>query len=696
MRYLKAVLLALWCSFASATTYTYGVWTFELPDGAKESVEGGVRAFGFSGVVYLFTPPEALAGHTLEAVASATIADLTRGQTSGVKSAGKSDVNGGKLLAYSGPVTDPKSGVGRIQSYLFFERAGQWGLALTMVDITADADMKQALEPLASIKFSPAPAGTGNAAASGRIPAPRLPALSWATAAAKRTATTRPALDFPAARKAGLNPEEDLLPDTFDCYLGKTEDDDGRRTMTPTPDLRVAIQKGGTYALNDGVTRTSGRWVKTLDDEKKPRTRLTGPLGNVSSLGIYLYDDDEGQSFTASQTGSGREVRCYQAGPRAEAVRLELTKVRAGDGPMTCVDAGGGQPYTLTFAKSGDALTYSTPKGKGRAQVFFTNPYGDWKGEAGFSGGPFDLGIGELSEDEHGNRTLTIEETTRESRGMFYRETNVRPVATCRARVQPRPRLLYGQTPAPTTGASGGVSGLYISNQYVVGYIGNFPSNHYELQLSWFTPDGYTLNDIDPDDLGTLPDCARTKPNGDPFCERYVLKGAGLRLPDEDKAEAFKKISDGFMLGDTEYYRATPLTATALPGVYDSNTDSSSGSQGGGSQIGVYNSLSGGYRFTADGQFSWKYNSSSRTLISPNAFGNDFGGSVIGGSSSSFSDGGEGRYTLDGHWLTLNLTDGRRFRHFVYTQPAAFVKDDPTLGQRLNLGGSWLKRVGKP
>ncbi|THF66711.1 hypothetical protein E7T06_20635 [Deinococcus sp. Arct2-2] len=696
MKYVMTVLLALLCSFANAKTYTYGVWSFELPDGAKESVDGGVRAFGFPGVVYLFTPPEALAGRTLEAIADATIADLTRGFTSGVKAAGTGDLNGGKLLAYTGPVTDSKTDAGRMQSYLFFERAGQWGLALTMVDITANTDVDQALAPLTSIKFAPSPAAVGGTAPSGAVSTPRLPALAWAAAPANRTASSRPGLDFPAARKAGFDPKTDLLPDTFDCYLGKTDDDEGWRPMTPTPDLRVAIQKGGTYAFNDGTTHSQGRWAKTLDENKQPRTRLMGPLGNVSSLGIYIYDDDEGQSFTASHTGSGREVRCYQAGPRAEAVRMELTKVRAGDGPMTCVDAGGGQPYTLNFATSGAGLTYSTPKGKGQARTFFSNPYGDWKGQAGFSGGPFDLGIGEMSEDENGNRRLTIEETTHESRGIFYRETNVRPVATCRARVQPRPRLLYGQTPAPKTGASSGVSGLFISNQFVTRFNGNFVNNSYEAQLSWFTPDGYTLDDIDPDDFGTLPDCTRTKPNGEPFCERYILKGTSLRLPDEDKAEAFKKISDGFVVGETEYHRATPPTAKSLPGVYDSNTDSSSGSQGGGSQIGIYNSLSGGYRFTPDGQFSWKYSSSSRTLISPNAFGNDFGGGVMGGSSSSFSDGGEGRYTLDGHWLSLNLTDGRKFRRFVYTQPASFLKDDPTLGQRLNLGGSWLKWVGKP
>ncbi|WP_293912961.1 hypothetical protein [Deinococcus sp.] len=108
--------------------------------------------------------------------------------------------------------------------------------------------------------------------------------------------------------------------------------------------------------------------------------------------------------------------------------------------------------------------------------------------------------------------------------------------------------------------------------------------------------------------------------------------------------------------------------------------------------MGVYNSLESGYRFTTDGQVSWKYSSSSSTLISPSLI---TGGGASGGSSSR-QDGGQGRYTLAGNWLTLSFEGGRVQRLFVYAQPPQFYKGDPTLGERLNIGGNWLRRVGKP
>ena len=694
MRFLLSVACALILSLAGAKTYTYGVWSFELPDDARASVQDGVRAFGYDGVVYLFTPPESLAGRTLEQVAGTTIADLTRNQTSSVKLAGNRADGGTTLLAYSGAVTDPKTGTSRIQVYFFFEKAGLWGLALAMVDVKADADAGKALAPLGTVKFSPSSQVARSTTGPGEIPAPRLPALPWATAPANRIATSRPAIDYPAARKLNLDPDVDPLPDIFECYLGKNDDDKGQRPMTPTPDLRVAFSKDGSYAYNDGVTRSAGRWAQKIGDDKRKLTTLSGPLVTGSRFGIYLYDDDAGQRFIATQSGTGREVRCYQAGPRAEAVRLELTRLRIGDGPLSCVGADG-PAFPLTFSGSGSQMTYSTPKGNGRVQTSFSSSSENWRGQAGFSGGPFDLAVGEMTEDDLGNRTLTISESTT-TRGMFYSETNTQRIALCRAKVPPRPDVLYGQNPAPKTGVSGGPDGLYVSSQSVSRYTGMFFFNVVEAQLSLFTSGGSVMTDLDPDELGTLPDCTRTKPNGDPFCERYSLKSGALLMPGDDKAQAYKPTADGFELGDTEYYRAAPPTAKTLPGVYDSNSDSSSGAQGGGTDIGVYSSLSSGYRFTADGQFSWKYSSSSSTLLSPNSWGSINGYGATGGGSSTSSGGGQGSYTLDGHWLTLNFSDGRKLRRFVYQQPAAMLQADPTLGSRLNIGGSWLRRVGKP
>ena len=358
-RWLKLGLLALLLSgAATATTYTQGAWTFTLPDGAEAATENGVRAYRVPGGIYLFTPPEALAGRSLEAVAQATIADLTRGQSSTVKLVDRAALNGATVLAYSGAVTDPQTGAGLIHAYFFFEREGQWGLALLMAN--GEGDLEKVMEPLSTVNFRPdrltaRQEGTENVV-------PKLPALPWSTGRTDRTATSAAAVTYPAARKQGLNPRTDLLPDTFDCYFAGESSDRSVRTMTPTPDLRVQVAAGGTYAVNDGVTRTSGRWTQPRKGGDRPRLSLEGPL---SVRDTSVDGDDDGQSFEATHTATGRRVMCYQGGPRAEALRLELTRKRVGTETLTCQMAAGGPTFALSFGTG----TYTTPRGNGRARL---------------------------------------------------------------------------------------------------------------------------------------------------------------------------------------------------------------------------------------------------------------------------------------------------------------------------------------
>lgn len=677
-RGLRLLLLALLlCGSGAATNYTYGAWSFTLPDGAEVSTADGVRGYQVDGGLYIFTPPEPLAGRSLEAVAGATIADLTRGQTNTVKLVSRGTLEGATVLAYNGAVTDPRTGTGLVHVYFFFEREGQWGLALLMAN--GESDVGELVEPLATVRFQP---GSLSAPQEGsENVAPSLPALAWSAGRPDRTATSAAAITYPAARGRGLDPRTDLLPDTFDCYFAD------ERTMTPTPDLRVQVSAGGTYAVNDGVTRTPGRWTQPRKAGETPRLSLEGPL---SVRDAYVDgDNDHGQSFGATHTASGRKVLCYQAGPRAEALRLELTRGRIGTETMSCQEARGGSPFPLSFGTG----TYTTPRGNGRARLAFSGN----TGETEFSDGPFDLHTGTMSEDGDGNRELRVTQTITENRA-FYSGSTTTLLALCRAKVSPKPRLLYGRTPAPATGVSGGPDGLFVSLQNRPRMVGNLLMPWYELELSLFRSGGYHLAGLDPTELGLIPDCGRTKPNGDPFCDRYTLKGNQLSFRDDDgtweEAEPYRKTEDGFLLGETRYVRVTPLTAAGLAGVYSTDDFSGNGPAGGtlGGGVGVYNSLSSGYRFTPDGQFQWKYSSSSSTLISPNPI---LGG-VVGGGGSTRTDGGQGKYTLKDNWLTLTFSDGRVQRLYVYGQPAFFLKEDPSRGQQLNVGGSWLKRVGQP
>lgn len=679
-----ALVLAVW-SPALATNFTYGAWKFTLPDDAKQSVQDGIRAFGVSGSVYLFTPPAPLAGRTLEQVAATTMQDITQKNAGQLKSAGERTLEGGTLLlAFSGPVIDPKTGAGNTQIYFFFARNEQWGLALLM--LTSGADEEKLMAPLAKVSFSP---DTLTAKAQQPTP-PRLPALSWATPATNRTVAGVPGLGFPAARKQGLNPQTDLLPDVFDCYFVGEYSGSDVRAMTPTPDLRMQVSANGAYALNDGAAKSSGRWTVTKESGKTIGTSLNGPLvaGN-----IYLHGTDSGQEFSATYAASKRGVQCVQSGPSAELVRLELTKRRIGAEALICQDAGGGEPYKLTF---GDG-TYSTPKGSGRTLLGFSGNGSTWQGLADFKGGPFDLSSAVMKEDEQGNRELSVSDKTTTS-GFLYSSSETTLLAVCRAKVTPKPTPIYGRTPAPKAELKGGPDGLFVSMQNHPRMVGNILMQWYELELGLFRPDGYVLNDIDPTDLGGLPDCAHTKPNGDPFCQRYELRGGKLRIQNEDdtwdEAEAYQGSAEGFKIGKITYSRVGPIKPADLIGVFSTDDFTGNGPAGGSAfgGAGFYNSLSNGYQFTPDGKFQWKFSSSSSTLISPNLVN---GGGAVGGGGSTRTDGGQGSYTLKDNWLTLGFSDGRTQRLYVYAAPAADLKNDPTLGDKLNIGGTWLNRAPK-
>ena len=679
-------LILLLCAPALATNFTYGAWTFTLPDGAEESVQDGIRAFKVDNAVYLLTPPEALAGRTLEAVAAATMQDITQNNAGQLKPLGKRTLDDGTvLLPFSGAVMDTKTGGGNIQTYFFFARNDQWGLALLLM--SADADQDKVLAPLASVKF--APDSLSAQTRETQIALPRLPALPWATPAPGRTVSSVPSIDFPTARKKGLNPDDDLLPDSFDCYFVGEYSGRDVRAMSPTPDARIQVSAGGTYAFNDGAAKASGRWTVTKEDGKTKSVGLDGPLVAKS---IYVNGNDNGQEFSATHAATERGVRCYQNGPSAELLRLELTKKRIGTESLTCQDARDGTPYKLTFGNG----MYSTPKGSGHVRLGFSGTSSGWQGLAGFTGGPFDLSTGSMDEDDAGNRTLTISEKNTERRGYWYTSTTTTPIALCRAKVTPKPTPLYGRNAAPKTGMKGGPDGLFVSLQNHPYTSGTLFLQSYGLELGVFRPDGYTLDDIDPSDLGGLPDCTRTRPNGDPFCDRYELKGGKLRTQDSDgdwsDPEAYKATSEGFKLGDTSYSRVLPLKPADLAGVFSTEDFSGSGPIGGalGGGAGVYNSLSSGYQFTPNGQFQWKYSSSSSTLISPSLI---TGGGVTGGGGSTRTDSGQGTYSLKDNWLTLKFADGRTQRLYVYGTPAADFKNDPTLGKRINIGGTWLNRA---
>lgn len=686
-------LLVLAGGLAQAKNYSYGTWSFELPDdekgdGPPETARDGLLGYAVPGASYLFTPPEPLSGRTLEALAQATMTELLGSAPREIKLLlEETDKEGGQLRAYL-VVQAAAKGELVTQLYQFFARAGQWGLLLTTF---APGDPPQAVSRAAvavmrSARFDPpslsAQAGGGDSL----MPSSALPKLPWPQPRADRVATAHAKLSYPAARKLGLNPSRDLLPDTFDCYRTNDASDAPLRPLTPTPDARITVQANGSYTLNDGRQSQTGRW-RTEKDGDFRKYFFEGPVQGLRQSSVYLdARDDRGQKFEVYVEGLGRVV-CPQQGPRAEALRLDLARASLGTETFRCL-AREGPPFDLKFAGG----TYTSGRGNGRVRAGLRlDGSGRVTAKMDFTGGPLSGYDGELSEDDTGNRTLDVQRSV-STGSIFARQTITTLLARCTARVTPRPQALYGPVKAPPGTQKGGLSGLYLG--YVRGstMIGMISMPTYFPELYFFTPDGYYLPDVDPSETGTLPDCTRTRPNGDPLCLHYELKGSTIRLQDDDLSwddpANFERQGNGFVLDGQHFTALSPLKA--LPAGTYSAGSKTGGGLGGSPSSGYVRDLSNGYRFTKDGKFEWHYDSSGTTTVGQIGFQPG----ILASASSSRTDGGSGTFTLSGYWLTLKFSDGRVRRLFTYAIPQE-MQEEKSVAQ-LSIGGTTLNLVSGP
>lgn len=654
------------------TTFSFGPWSLSVPAGAKQSQQGELRAFEAGGINYVFTPAQAINGKTLELIAQATISELSGGKGRANKT-DEGTENGREYRTYVLVLAETATSA---QVYLlhFIRHGSQWGLALAnyrAAEATNAALLKTALTTLNTTEFTVSGASPQVANTSPpKLTTPALAAVPWPTPRSDRTALSKLALDYPAALKRGINPTLTLLPDTFECYQQGQDSVGGPRAMTPTPDLRVIISQNGKYTLTTGRDKSQGQWSVRGQD-----LSFSGPLSLDKG---YFRADDAGQVFDVWY--SKNKYTCFQAGPAADAYRIQLLRGSLRNETFSCRDANG-QKFPLTFKDN----TYSTPSGSGPIQKAFR----DTDGLVEFIGGPLGASvgtIGKVAEDQFGYRQLEISVTTT-TKGAFSLSSQKAVLASCSAQSTPKPLPLYGQAKAPASAVKGGPSGLFTVSKGGMAYMGGAPGMEFQYQyqvvLAYFNAQGYYLEDVDLSDLGSLPDCTRTKPNGLPFCDRYDLKGKQIRFPNSDQSwdsfSPFQVTKEGFEAGDSAYVGLTPLNGQ-LNGLYSESSTTSFG--GASTGVGTYLNRYSGYSFAPGGAFEWMSSSASTTLMSatPTTSG------VVGGASSGQQNSGKGTYSLKDNWLTLKFSDGRVKRLFVFA-----IGDD-----YLNIDGDVLpKQKGK-
>lgn len=636
----------------------------------RGSYSDGILVYKVRDITYLFTPPETLGSRTLEQVAQQMVTTLAGAGAFTGKPQSLTVQSGQNVLlfiAFKNP-----AGTRQKQVYAFFEGQGQWG-ALIMLFSPGMSDDEDAEEEagavLAQTQFSPTPLD--------RLVSPavtsRLSAVPWPQLRPDRVVSTAPKVSFPQALKLGLNPQRTPLPDTFDCYRNTTTAYP-LRPMTATPDARLSFRKG-TYEYATGAETSSGRWNAVTN---KNYIALDGVLSDET---VYIYARDSGQII--SMDGPDGPMTCFQAGPAAQFLRLDMQKAYASGEQWTCVD-GSGEVASLKLNLAGS--TYTHARGTGRLIAGYTLDGAQVRSSLTFRQGPFHLLTASIQEDDFGNREMRLTRSM-EFGGAFHTERKSATIAQCSVKTTPKPRPLYGPNKAPSTGYKGGLNGLYLWPRTVSYMSGMLLLYQMNWAVTLFTPDGYMKDDLE-SESGELPDCTRTLPNGSPVCQRYELKGNTIRQQDEDgvwETQPFVKNGTTLKIADDFAY-PLPAVKGALSGIYTS--DNLEGTNLGVS-TGTINSFSNAYQFTPGGQFSWRSSSGGSFSVGAGGFSSD----IIASGGSSRTETGQGTYQLSHPWLTLKFAGGPQQRYLAFTLPPALAKTWDDLANAVNIGGTWYKPV---
>ena len=437
-----------------------------------------------------------------------------------------------------------------------------------------------------------------------------------------------PWVSYLSAKASGINPDEQLLPDEFRCYMELTGRDYN------FPDLLLQVLPNGRYYSSYG----EGTYSNTAEDYGDVRF-TSGVLAPTED--IYVNYNRYGQSFDVEmrlEDYGYYEFTCYQQGPReAQAlVDYALQDPQAGSYPCFNVNTGDKQILELrsnyTYSWGAQEGTYY-PTGVMRRSDDIT-----------FLTGPLEGRDADYWEDYptgQRNISMSIEE------GIFFLGTGGSSSSldvSCSLLAEKRPLARYGPNPAPPPPVgAGGLSGFY--------YRESSDSNgNPRFYFRYFLPEGYVYM-LEPEGDPSRIDCSRTWPSGEPVCSTYTVSGNSFRY-DNGEVLSFGRDGQTLHIGNSRYTpvpQGVPLSAGAYSGLrgsvsYDLMGGSSSLSR-------LY------YTFSPDGRFL--RGRSSDSTIGAGMFGNI---STFASSSSSSSN--AGNFYMSGNLLTLNYDDGRSYEKF--------------------------------
>jgi hypothetical protein len=466
---------------------------------------------------------------------------------------------------------------------------------------------------------------------------------------------TAAVVDWQVALKMGLDPKRNILPDTYFCFQSGLA-----RAVTPDADGILSIQSDGRYNYASDQIRGNGSWAQ---DKAAGDTAysFSGVLnGKENSGNSYIQENDYGQFFEIKERSrdpdlKDRELTCFQRGPSAEAVRIQMARGVLGQETMQCTLANGGQ-MSVQFGNK----IYASAAGGGRfTEALVTRSRGLWQGGFEFTSGPFKDAVGYLLEDQQGNRTLDIA-INRTISAYLTTVNETDDVATCYGKSVPKPLPTYGNMPAPATGVTGGISGMFTVP--VSRWSGNISIGGHDVYM--FTPNGWYYSSA-PDDKPI--DCSKTMPSGEPICNRYEISGNKIRMQsssgkwEDEDWEIYKRTASLLEIGDREYKVLQPLTNVKLNGIYETASGSSSGSVTGV----LYTSVTEGeIKFTTDGRFESTKSTWNRLGIAVGPLGAP--PTVTGQSSNFDGNNGKGKFRIEGNWMILTGDDGREVRKFIY------------------------------
>jgi hypothetical protein len=462
-------------------------------------------------------------------------------------------------------------------------------------------------------------------------------------------AETRADIDWQAAWKMGLNPDDDLLPTRFECF------NLGARTPNSTADSTLNINANGSYTYTGKKASGQGTWQLSKKNDLS-YFRFSGALGHRK--------DDRGDSIVrsnkygqwiilAEKTGDEEYIACYQSGPAAEYARLQMASGLV-DGQTWQCKFTDGAILPVQFSNG----RYQSQRGGGVFRSYSLNNDGErWGGAVEFDGGPFNYAQGKMKVSEYGQRSLALGVTVNTRRGYWYNADETTPVAQCFSDIPGRQYPEYGVANAPATNVTGGLKGEYTGWRIDAFSNGMAPKNYS------FTANGWYLDET-PENRPI--DCNRTKPSGEPYCLRYELAPGKIRMQSyarkfDDDWETYQKNPTNIVIAGVTHVKIRPLTGLKLAGTYKTQSSYSSGD--------IFTSLatiqfSGEFVFTADGRFSTESGVFSRMGIGPGLYNES---AIVGSSFASSTDGSSGRYRIEGNWLILTRDDGIEARKYIHT-----------------------------